>query len=127
MRILFLLAAFVLLSTFAPPALQHREPPPPVSFVRFAPVALDSQDPGLKRLGRLVFLGAWALTSNDPRIGRNLGPPCRERRGTGDERRRMVIKLRAFASGRRPVRAGVAMVEGPGPRATRPAATSNRL
>jgi hypothetical protein len=68
-RILFLLAAFVLLSTFAPPALQHREPPPPVTFVRFTPVALDVRDPGVKRLGRLAFLGAWALTSNDARIG----------------------------------------------------------
>ena len=69
MRILFLLAAFVLLATFAPPALQHREPPPPVTFVRFAPVPLDAQDPAAKRLGRLAFLGAWALTSNDARVG----------------------------------------------------------
>jgi hypothetical protein len=68
-RILFLLTAFVLLATFAPPALQHREPPPAVSFVRFVPLALDSKDPGAKRLGRLAFLGAWALTSNDARIG----------------------------------------------------------
>jgi hypothetical protein len=68
-RILFLLAAFVLLSTFAPPALQHREPPPPVTFVRFTPLALDVEDPGVKRLGALAFLGAWALTSNDARVG----------------------------------------------------------
>lgn len=69
MRILFLLAAFVLLATFAPPALQHREPPPAVTWIRFTPVALDADDPGSKRLGRLAFLGAWALTSNDPRVG----------------------------------------------------------
>lgn len=69
MRILFLLAALLFLATFAPPALQHREPPPPVTFVRFTPVALDIQDPGVKRLGRLSFLGAWVLTSNDARMG----------------------------------------------------------
>jgi hypothetical protein len=68
-RILFLLAAFVLLATFAPRSLQHREPPPPVTFVRFTPVALDVDNPRVKRLGRLAFLGAWALTSNDARVG----------------------------------------------------------
>ncbi|HLL32201.1 MAG TPA: esterase-like activity of phytase family protein [Allosphingosinicella sp.] len=69
MRILCLLAAFPLLATFAPPALQHREPPPAVTLVRFTPVALSEADPGQKRLGGLVYLGGWALTSNDARLG----------------------------------------------------------
>lgn len=69
MRILFLLAAFVLLATFAPLSLQRRDPPPAVSLVHFAPVALDEAAPDVNRLGRLVFLGGWALTSNDERFG----------------------------------------------------------
>ncbi|MEO7179137.1 MAG: esterase-like activity of phytase family protein, partial [Allosphingosinicella sp.] len=68
-RIPFLIIAFLLLATFALPSMQHRDPPPAVSFVRFTPIALDQDAPGLKRLGRLDFLGAWVLTSNDVRIG----------------------------------------------------------
>lgn len=69
MRILFLLTAFVLLTTFAPLSLQRRDPPRAVSLVHFAPVPLDPSAPGSRRLGRLVFLGGWALTSNDSRFG----------------------------------------------------------
>lgn len=68
-RVAFLVAAFVLLATFAPLSLQRRDPPPAVSLVHFAPVALDEAAPAARRLGRLVFLGGWALTSNDPRFG----------------------------------------------------------
>ncbi|MEA3009778.1 MAG: hypothetical protein QOJ91_1470 [Sphingomonadales bacterium] len=69
MRIPFLLVALFLLATFALPSMQHRDPPPAVSLVRFTPIALDEDVPGLKRLGRLDFLGAWTLTSNDVRVG----------------------------------------------------------
>jgi hypothetical protein len=68
-RILFLLVALPLLATFAPLSLQRRDPPPAVSLVHSAPVALDEAAPESKRLGRLVFLGGWALTSNDERFG----------------------------------------------------------
>jgi hypothetical protein len=68
-RFLLLLIALPLLATFAPRSMQHREPPPPVSLVRFTPLALDEDDPGRRRLGGLAFLGAWALTGNDVRIG----------------------------------------------------------
>jgi hypothetical protein len=68
-RIPFLLAALVLLATFAPLSLQRRDPPPAVTLIHFLPVALDEATPGPKRLGRLVFLGGWALTSNDERFG----------------------------------------------------------
>lgn len=69
MRVLFLLVALPLLATFAPISLQRRDPPPAVSLVHFAPVALDEAAPESKRLGRLVFLGGWTLTSNDERFG----------------------------------------------------------
>lgn len=69
MRILFLLGAFVLLATFAPLGLQRRDPPPTVSIVRFDAVALEEAAPERTRLGRLLFLGGWALTSNDQRFG----------------------------------------------------------
>ena len=122
MRILFLPAAFVLLATFAPPALQHREPPPPVTFVRFAPVALDPEDPGVKRLGRLAFLGAWALTSNDARIGgiSALHVEAGEALATSDAG--WLIRL-PLPRGTPQVRAEVSMVaQGPGP----PGDKSNR-
>lgn len=69
MRILFLLAALFLLATFAPRALQHREPPPPVSQVTFTPVPLFEDSPAEKRLGGLAFLGGWWIRSNDARLG----------------------------------------------------------
>ena len=69
MRILFLLGAFVLLATFAPPSLQHREPPPPVSLITYTPLALFEDAPAVKRLGRLDFLGGWWVRSNDARLG----------------------------------------------------------
>ncbi len=115
MRILFLLAAWVLLGTFAPLALQRREPPPPVTFVRFTPVALDVEDPAVKRLGELAFLGAWALTSNDARVGgvSALHVDRGEALAMSDAGWRIRVPL---PQGAAPVRAEVAMVEeGPGP------------
>jgi hypothetical protein len=114
-RIPFLLAAFVLLATFAPPAMQHREPPPAVTLVRFAPTALDIEDPGVKRLGRLAFLGAWALTSNDARIGgiSALHVEGGEALAISDAGWRIRFPL---PGGRAVVRAQVSMIgEGPGP------------
>ena len=114
-RILFLLAAFVLLATFAPPAMQHREPPPAVTLVRFTPVALDESAPGLRRLGRLDFLGAWTLTSNDARVGgiSALHVEAGEALAMSDAGWRIRLPL---PRGTAPVRAEVAMIgEGPGP------------
>ena len=122
MRIPFLLVALFLLATFAPPGLQRRDPPPPVSFVRFTPVALDEEDPGLKRLGRLEFLGAWQLTSNDARFG-GISALHVEADGLlaiSDAGWRTRLPL---PRGGAPVRAQIAMMrEGPGP----PGDKSNR-
>jgi hypothetical protein len=114
-RIVFLLAALVLLATFAPPALQHREPPPAVTLIRFTAVPLDEDAPGLKRLGRLEFLGAWALTSNDARVGgiSALHVEAGEALAMSDAGWRIRFPL---PETRNPVRAEVAMIaEGPGP------------
>jgi hypothetical protein len=69
MRILFALAALLFLGTFSPPGTYRSPPPPAVSFVSYAPLPLDTGDPERTRLGRLRFLGAWTLSSNDPRFG----------------------------------------------------------
>jgi hypothetical protein len=113
-RALFLLLCWLLLATVAPPSLQKRDPPPPVSWVRWAPVALDDEAPGLKRLGRLDFLGGWALTSNDPRFGgiSALHVEGREALALSDAGWRIRLPLAAAAN---PVRAEIAMVaQGPG-------------
>lgn len=115
MRILFLLAALVLLATFAPLSLQRRDPPPAVSLVHLAPVALDEDSPDAGRLGRLTFLGGWALTSNDPRFGgiSALHVEAGEVLALSDAGWRIRFPLR---NGRRTVRADIAMMEaGPGP------------
>jgi hypothetical protein len=114
-RILFLLAAFVLLATFAPPSLQRRDPPPAVSWVRFTPVVLEEEAPAVKRIGRLVFLGGWALTSNDPRFGgiSALHVEAGEALALSDAGWRIRLPLPA---GGKTARAEIAMVdEGPGP------------
>ena len=115
MRILFLLAAFALLTTFAPPAMQHREPPPAVSVIGFAPVALDESAPGSNRLGRLQFLGGWALTSNDARLGGISALHVEEGEALALSDAGWRIRF-PVPPGRGRVRAEIAMVEaGPGP------------
>ena len=115
MRILLLLIALPLLATFAPPALQHREPPPAVTLVRFAPVPLREDAPAAMRLGRLTYLGGWALTSNDARVGgiSALHVEAGEALALSDAGWRIRLPM---PPGRSPARAEIAMVgEGPGP------------
>ena len=115
MRILFLLAALVLLGTFAPLGLQRRDPPPAVSLIHFEPVALEEKAPGARRRGRLLFLGGWALTSNDPRFGglSALDVEDGEVLALSDAGWGVRFPLPA---GRSSVRAEIAMIEaGPGP------------
>jgi hypothetical protein len=110
MRTLLLVVALPLLATFAPLSLQRRAPPPAVSLVHFEPVEL-----GAKRLGALVFLGGWALTSNDPRFGgiSALQVEGGEALALSDAGWRIRFPL---PGGRSPVRAEIAMIEqGPGP------------
>lgn len=69
MRPLFLLLAWLALATPTPHRPVPVVPPPAVAWVRFEPVALDPTDPRRAALGPLALLGAWQLTSNDPRFG----------------------------------------------------------
>ncbi len=69
MRLLLALAALPLLTTFAPFALYEEPVVPPVASIRFQPVPLDESDPARRRLGPLLFLGGWAIGSNDRRFG----------------------------------------------------------
>jgi hypothetical protein len=70
MRVPLAIAALLMLGTFVPPGTRGPPVPPPrVSVVRFTPIALDDSDPGRRRLGRLAWLGAWTLTSNNSRFG----------------------------------------------------------
>lgn len=69
MRIVFGIAAMLLLATFAPPSLYTPRPLPAVPILTFQPVPLNSDAPAQRRLGRLLYLRGWSITSNDPRFG----------------------------------------------------------
>lgn len=69
MRILPPLMCLPLLATFAPPGLFSMPLLPERAGLAAAPVPLDEEAPSRRRLGRLDYLGGWALTSNDPRFG----------------------------------------------------------
>lgn len=69
MRAAAAIAFLILLATFAPPSLFREPAIPKRSLVRFKPVPLNPDDPAQRRVGRLVFLQGWELTSNDPRFG----------------------------------------------------------
>jgi hypothetical protein len=114
-RIPFLLAALVLLGTFAPLSLQRRDPPPAVSLVHFEPVPLEEGAPDARRLGQLTFLGGWVLTSNDARFGgiSALHVEAGAALALSDAGWRIQVPLPPAPG---PVRAEIAMIEqGPGP------------
>ncbi len=69
MRILIALAAFPLLTTFAPLALFSQAKPPARSLLAFTPVPLNEQDRSTRQVGRLLYLGGWTIRSNDARFG----------------------------------------------------------
>src|SRR3954466_7149453 len=69
MRPLFLLIAWLALATVTPHRPVPVVPPPAVAWVRFEPGALDAADPRRTALGPFIYLGGWALSSNDPRFG----------------------------------------------------------
>ncbi|HZG10072.1 MAG TPA: esterase-like activity of phytase family protein [Allosphingosinicella sp.] len=72
MRIPVALAALfflVMLGSHAWPVATPPPPPPAVSFVEAEPVQLRRGEPERRRVGKLLYLGGWALTSNDPRFG----------------------------------------------------------
>jgi len=69
MRVLPLLLAFPLLTTFAPFSLARAPVTPPVIRLTAEPVSLRPDAPTARRLGALRSLEGWWLRSNDPRFG----------------------------------------------------------
>lgn len=69
MRILTAVAALLLLTTFAPPALFSEPRLPPHAQLMFERVALNPDMPAQRAVGRLTYLGGWAIRSNDRRFG----------------------------------------------------------
>jgi hypothetical protein len=66
---LLALAALPLLATFAPRSIAVQSPLPKQARIWFEPLPLAPDEPGRRRVGRLVYLGGWALRSNDRRFG----------------------------------------------------------
>ena len=62
-------AAAFLLATFAPPVDAPPDARPADTVLRADPVPLDEADPARRRLGGLVFLEGWRLSSRDVRFG----------------------------------------------------------
>ncbi len=69
MRALLALIAWPLLATFAPAAMFRPAPIPGKATIAFESVPLDASDPSRRRIGDLLYLGGWAIRSNDPRFG----------------------------------------------------------
>ena len=68
-RILFLAAAFLLLATIVAPGPPRPAAGPGRATLNVATVALDEAQPGRRRVGALVYLRGWELSSDDPRFG----------------------------------------------------------
>ena len=68
-NILILLGLFVTLATMVSPP--PRRPPlgPGEAALVATPIPFDTEDPGRRRAGALVFRRGWQLTSPDPRFG----------------------------------------------------------
>ena len=68
-RAAFLLLSLLALATVVPAPPEPAPPGPAMATLRFAPVPLDAGDPRRRRLGALLYLGGWELSSDSPRFG----------------------------------------------------------
>lgn len=68
-RIATALAALALLATFVPPDTGPPPPRPPTAKLVAEPVPLDRADPARRRIGPLLFLEGWRISSRDVRFG----------------------------------------------------------
>ncbi len=68
-RVLFLVAAFLLLATIVTPGPPRPAAAPGRATLTAVAVALDEAEPGRRRVGELIYLRGWALSSDDPRFG----------------------------------------------------------
>ena len=69
MRTLLILIAAPLLATFAPLSFFREPALPALASLSFEALPLDRSDPAKRTVGRLDYLGGWAIRSNDPRFG----------------------------------------------------------
>lgn len=58
-----------LLATFAPPSLFSEPAPPARLSLSFKAVTLEEGNPRRRSVGKLLYLGGWAIRSNDGRFG----------------------------------------------------------
>lgn len=68
-RVIFLVAAFILLATHIAPGPPPPPPGPGEASLSFAPVVLNESDPAQRRVGRLLFLEGWSISSDSERFG----------------------------------------------------------
>lgn len=69
MRFILGLLFLLLLATFVPPGNQAPPARTADAALRFDPLPLDPSDPQRTRLGGLMYLGGWVLTSDSPLFG----------------------------------------------------------
>lgn len=122
-RAAFLLLTFAALATIIAPPPPPPPPGPALASLRFAPVPLDVGNPDRGRLGALLYLGGWELTSDSPRFGgiSALHVEAGEALALSDAGTLLRFALPAARSGSEPVRL-VPLPDGPGP----PIRKSNR-
>ena len=68
-RVALLVTVFLLLATVIPAGPSRSPTGPAVAVVTAVAVDLDNNRPERRRVGELVFLRGWALTSDEPRFG----------------------------------------------------------
>jgi hypothetical protein len=68
-RIAAAIVALVVLGTFAPLHLFRPAAAEPSSIIHFQPVPLNADAPARRRVGALIYLQGWVLTSANPRFG----------------------------------------------------------
>ena len=114
-HILFLLIAFLALTTIAPSP-PRRPPPGPGSASLIAtPVQLDPEDPNRRRAGALIFRRGWHLTSPDPRFGGLSAMQIENNEVTALSDSGVVLQFALPATGQSQGRVRFTPLLGPGP------------
>lgn len=114
MRIPIALAALPLLASFAPPALFSAPVYPGRATIAFSPIPLDASAPSRRRLGSLVYLGGWAIRSDDPRFGGISALHVENGRVTAISDAGSLIRFTLPGSGAQPTLSIQPLPEGPG-------------
>lgn len=113
MRALLALIAWPLLATFAPTNMFRPAPIPARTTSAFEPVPLDASDPSRRRIGDLLYLGGWAIRSNDPRFGGISSMHVRDGAVTALSDAGQLLRFRVPGTGRQELNIG-SLPDGPG-------------